>query len=145
MDPKSSLSLDSPSDPFQNSHTLKKELVKTIKRERSTSSSCGSLTGLNTPSLDTDPTIEVLSMGFASSTSNAMESTPPEDLVLHPDTFGFTGSNSNLNTSSLSMPTDTISSSNTQESPLMVSGCGLLVTGYNSFNSKWVCGRPVKG
>ena len=125
VEPRNSLSLDSPSEPLSTPHSTykdllstssKTELIKPVRRGESVSSLSSTGT-IKTPTLDNDPTVEVLSMGFAN--SEEMESSASEELMLHPDSFGL----NDLGTSSLvaAPPTDSM---NSTESPLMVSGRG---------------------
>ena len=113
----SSITLDSPNE-LSYADTLplsKKELVKTIKTEE-----LGHATSMtiDTPTLDGNPMIEVLSMGFAGNGGRGMETSSVEGLVLHPETFSLSVTDDLSTTGPL--VADSAPSSNSQESPLMV-------------------------
>ncbi len=109
-----SISLESPSE-LLHSRTdsvlslSKKELVKTIKTEGIGHASMS----MTTPTLDSNPMVEVLSMGYAGNNEGSMETSG--GVVLHPETFGLTD-DLNGGRSLITV------SSNSRESPLMVCG-----------------------
>ena len=112
VEPRNSITLDSPSEilGYQESSLSKREPTQEVK----TDEVGGSIGSVNTPTLDNNPMVEVLSMGFVNS---GLDSSGSEELVLPPESFGLSVTD-DLHTSPL--VAENPIGSNSGESPMMV-------------------------